>query len=97
MEDFPHQCTLGYEERIARAVWAAHMLSYLTKKRWLIELLQLDAAEEGEGFGCDKLDAEAEKNGKNQESIRSNFLDSICPAVVAIQGLGERHSDGGVA
>ncbi|KAF2671342.1 hypothetical protein BT63DRAFT_438807 [Microthyrium microscopicum] len=70
----------GSKSRVARVVWAAHILSYLTKTRSHSELQQPDTTEEGEGLQCGELDAYTERAvilQGSRESIRSKFLDCI--------------------
>lgn len=72
----------GHHERIARVVWAVHILSYLATEHSQTKLLQLrDAAEEEEeNLDHEELDSEAEKKAVLQgsrESIRRKFLDCI--------------------
>jgi len=87
--ELPHESSPGYEERIARVVWAAHILSYLTKKRSHLELETPNAAEEEEGLECGELDAETERRVVLQgsgSSIRSKFLDCIAQLLSPSKG-----------
>jgi hypothetical protein len=78
-----------YEERIARVVWAARILSCLTKKRSHIGLHQqpdaakgaeLEQADEEEGLDSAEVDAKSDRAAcleSSRDSIRSQFLDCI--------------------
>jgi hypothetical protein len=89
MEELPHKSIPVCEGRIARVVWAAHILSYLTKKRSHIELQQPDTAEEEEGLEFGEVDAETERTVVLQgtrESIRSKFLDCVAQLLSPSKG-----------
>ena len=89
MEELPPGSGPEYEERTARVVWAAHILSYLTKTRSHIELQQPDAVEEEEGLDCGELNADTERAAVLQcprESIRSKFLDYIAQLLSPYKG-----------
>ncbi|KAL9099992.1 MAG: hypothetical protein Q9163_004573 [Psora crenata] len=80
------------EERIARVVWAAYILSYLSKQRRHRQLQPPDLAgeeEEEEGFEGSELDAVTERTAVLQEpreSIRSKFLDCIAQLLSPSKG-----------
>lgn len=89
MDELPSRSVPGYEQRVARVVWAAHILSYLTEKRSHIELLPPEVAEEEEGLECDELDVETERTGilyGSRESVRSKFLDCIAQLLSPSKG-----------
>lgn len=88
MEELSHESTPGPEEYIAHVVWAAHILSYLTKKRSHNELPQ-PQAEGDEDLECSESDAETERTVFLQgprESIRSKFLDCIAQLLSRSKG-----------
>lgn len=72
------------EECLARVVWAAHILYYLTKNRSHAELLETENTTEIGGHTDDSSDYEADyETEKNmilsgpRDSIRQKFLDCI--------------------
>lgn len=92
MEELLHENVSEYEEHIARAVWAVHILYLLTQKRSNVGLLQPKAAEEEEGeegFECSELDAETERTVVLQgprESICQKFLDCVAQLLSPTKG-----------
>lgn len=79
----------GHEERIARVVWATHILYYLTENRSHNELQQTDAADEEESLEYKELDVETETAvvlQSSKESIRSKFLDCIAQLLSPSKG-----------
>ena len=78
----------NHEQRVAHVVWAAHILSYLTEKRSHIELLPSGNGEE-DGFECNELDAESERQNilhGPRDSVRSKFLDCIAELLSPSKG-----------
>jgi len=85
------------EGRTARIIWAAHILSYLTKQQSNVRLqgLQIEAAGEDEEDELDdeledeQLDAATEKTvslSASQESIRFRFLDCVAQLLSPSKG-----------
>lgn len=80
---------LGYQERVARIVWAAHILSYLAKKRSHADLLEPDDVEEEEDLEDAEIDARSERVAILQgtrESICSKFLDCVAQLLSPSKG-----------
>lgn len=77
------------DERIAHVIWAAHILSYLDKKRSHIEYQQLEEIPEDAELECDYVDAETERAqilGASSDSVRSKFLDCIAQLLSPCKG-----------
>ena len=75
-----HSASFTYEQRIAHVVWAAHILSYLTRGRSHTTLL-LPELDDDEDFDADiLLDAETDKARSLVDSdplLRFKFLDCV--------------------
>ncbi|KAM5360443.1 hypothetical protein ACJA88_014832 [Fusarium oxysporum] len=89
MEDLPQQNCQKYDHHVARVVWAAYILSYLTKARSHIGLPNHDPAEEEDRLERGNAGAGTERAtvlGGSRESIRSKFLDCIAQLLSPSKG-----------
>ncbi|KAJ8060028.1 hypothetical protein OCU04_011639 [Sclerotinia nivalis] len=80
MSSLTKKSKMEIEERVAHIVWAAHILSYLTKTRNNVELQQNSCDDDEEELDCNELDAATERTSILQcssTSIRSKFLDCL--------------------
>lgn len=78
MDDLETRPELVHKERVARIVWAAHILHYLTNKRSLAELHPTDAnVEEDEDCASDYQTERTAILTGPKTSVRQKFLDCI--------------------